>query len=133
VRHTSGLDTFAALGRFGAVGLVNTAAAYLVFALLLLGGLHYSIATLAGGLAGVALGFGLHGRFVFPGRRGSFLRFVLVFTAIYGASVAIQAAVRPAISGYLAGALATAITVPLSFFLNRWLVFREGGRASRAR
>ena len=47
---------------------------------------------------------------------------------------AIQRLGRPAMNGYLAGALATAVTVPISFLLNRRLVFRgEGGGAGTQR
>jgi len=113
------------LVRFVVVGAITTFAAYAVFAGLLLLGVHYAAATLAGGLAGVVLGFRLHGRFAFRGRAGSFPRFVLMFVTIYGVSVGLQAAARPSLGGYLAGALATAATVPISFLLNRWLVFRR--------
>lgn len=116
----------ARLIRFCIIGGLNTLCSYLLFAVGLHLGLPYPWATLLAGIAGVALGFKLHGRYVFqnPGR-GRFGWFVLVFTATFLASVSVQAAARGFCNGYWAGAFATAVTVPLSFLLNRRLVFRS--------
>lgn len=124
MREAAAAGLLVSLARFGAVGLINSAVAYAAFALTLSLGLHYTIATLAGGAAGVLLGFRLHGRFVFRDRPGQLWRFVLVFLVIYGLSLAVQAGARPAAGGYLAGILAMGVTVPTSYLLNRWLVFR---------
>jgi len=114
------------LVRFGLVGCVNSLASYLVFAGLLRMGWHYALATLGGSACGMALGFRLHGRFVFdhPGR-GRFLRFSLIFISLYGLSIGIQALARLAMNGYLAGAVAASCTIPVSFLLNRTFVFHR--------
>jgi putative flippase GtrA len=120
------------LVRFGIVGSVNTLVSYLIFAGLLRVGWHYTLATLAGCTCGMALGFRLHGRFVFehPGR-GRFMRFALFFIALYGLSIGIQALARKAMNGYLAGVAAASITIPASFFLNRNFVYHSNSnRAS---
>lgn len=75
------------------------------------------------------LGFRLHGRLVFRSRTGRLDRFAMVFVAMSGLSLLVQAIARPHLGGYLAGALATAMTVPISFLLNRSLVFGRGGPA----
>lgn len=121
------LRAAAPLARFGAVGLLNTAVAYAVFAALLSAGLHYALATFAGGLAAVLVGFTLHGRLVFRTRDGRFGRFVGVFLATLAINVLIQRLVRGVAGGYAAGALAAAVTVPLSYLLNRTLVFAGRG------
>jgi putative flippase GtrA len=112
--------------RFGVVGSVNSFFAYLVFAFCLRLGCHFSLATLIGSLFGMMTGFKLHGHFVFgnPGR-GRFLRFALIFCFVYGVSVGIQEIARLAVNGYVAGAIAAAITIPVSFTLNRNLVFHR--------
>ena len=117
---------FSHLVRFGIVGSVNSFFAYLVFALSLRLGCHFSLATLIGSLFGMMTGFKLHGHFVFgnPGN-GRFLRFALIFCFVYGVSVGIQEIARLAVNGYLAGAIAAAITIPVSFFLNRNMVFHR--------
>lgn len=51
--------------RFGLAGILNTAVAYLAFALLLYLGLHYTLATLIGGTAGLIVGYCTTGGFVF--------------------------------------------------------------------
>ncbi|OGR02797.1 MAG: hypothetical protein A2520_09525 [Deltaproteobacteria bacterium RIFOXYD12_FULL_53_23] len=121
----SGLQLFQ-LVRFGIVGSVNTFFSYLVFAFCLGLGWHFSLATLIGSIVGMLMGFKLHGRFVFgnPGK-GRFLRFALIFCFVYGVSVGIQWIARLTVNGYLAGAIAALITIPLSFLLNRGLVFHR--------
>jgi len=112
--------------RFGVVGTLNTAISYGVFSLFLFLGLHYSLATLGGGLVGMTLGFKLHGALVFKhSGKGRFVWFALVFVLIYMLSLGIQLLARRGVNGYLAGAIASAITVPISFSLNQVLVFRD--------
>lgn len=112
--------------RFAMVGCVNSVAAYAMFAVLLRLGLHYSLATFAGSLVGMAIGFKLHGAFVFdhPGR-GRFIYFTLIFSLVMGLSLGIQAVARVAVDGYTAGAIAASITIPISFILNRTFVFQK--------
>ena len=123
---TRNLPPVARLLRFGAVGAANTLVSYLVFALLLRLGAHFAVATLAGGICGVALGFKLHGNFVFNHTgHGRFPHFLVIFMLCYALSLGIQAIARLVMDGFLAGALATAFVVPFSFLLNRNLVFRD--------
>ncbi len=114
------------LVRFGVVGSVNSFFAYLVFAFCLRLGCHFAWATLIGSLFGMLTGFKLHGHFVFgnPGR-GRFLRFALIFCVVYGLSIVIQEVARLTVNGYVAGTIAAAITIPVSFLLNRNLVFHR--------
>lgn len=118
--------------RFGLVGALNTAFAYGVFAALLWTGLHFTLATLLGGAIGVVTGFRLHGKFVFknPGK-GRFLHFCGIFILIYALSVGIQAIARLGMNGYAAGAIASCFTAPISFILNRFLVFHSAGMSDK--
>jgi putative flippase GtrA len=99
--------------------------AYLTFAALILVGLHFAVATLFGSLVGILLGFKLHGKLVFDhSGEGRFMRFVGISLLAYGLSLGIQTLSRPFMNSYLAGGLAAMLTVPVSYLLNRALVFR---------
>lgn len=111
--------------RYGLIGAVNTAVAYGVFAILLMAGLHYTVATLAGGVAGMILGFRLSGRFVFFNRdKSRFYRFLAVFIIIYVVNVSIQKLLQPMVNPYAGGAIATVLCFFISFGLNRNFVFK---------
>lgn len=113
--------------RYGLIGVVNTTVAYAVFAILLAVGLHYALATLAGGVAGMILGFRLSGRFVFLNRdKSRFFHFAIVFVIIYIINVSIQKLLQPWVNPYVGGAIATALGFFLSFGLNRNFVFKAG-------
>ena len=118
------------LMRFTVVGLFNTVASYLVFALCISLGAHFVVATLAGFATGMLMGFKLHGAYVFdhPGDH-RFLRFTLIAVALLGCSLAIQALIRSSVNDYLAGAIAAGFTIPVSFLLNRAFVFHAPDRA----
>ena len=72
------------LVRFLVIGAVNTAFSYLIYALLVLIGLHYSLATLISTVLGIIFNFFTTGRIVFrnmDNRR--FIRFILVYAFTY--------------------------------------------------
>ena len=118
--------------RFVIVGGFNTLASYLMFALCIRLGCHFVVATLAGFVVGMLIGFRLHGAYVFdhPGDH-RFLRFTLIGVLLLGCSLAIQASIRHWVNDYLAGALAAAVTIPMSFLLNRALVFHAPDKPDR--
>lgn len=111
---------------FAFVGILNTLLAFGIFAALVWCGLHYALATLIGGSAGVILGFRLHGRFVFMrSGKGRFAQFVGIFLVMYGLSIGIQSLARTRWKAYVAGAIASCITIPISYGLNRIFVFQS--------
>jgi putative flippase GtrA len=112
------------LMRFSIVGVFNTVASYLMFALCIKLGAHFVVATLAGFALGMLMGFRLHGAFVFdhPGDH-RFLQFSIIAVLLLLCSLGIQALIRPWVNDYLAGALAACFTIPVSFLLNRAFVF----------
>jgi putative flippase GtrA len=111
--------------RFGLAGILNTAVAYLAFALLLFLGLHYTLATLIGGAAGLIVGYYTTGGFVF-GHCGDnrWLRFIATFAVIYFLNIGVQYFLRRYLDPYLSGALGTFASLLASFALNKWFVFR---------
>jgi putative flippase GtrA len=117
------------LVRFVIAGTVNTAFSYGVYALFLWLGLSYPLANLASMILGVMLGFVTQGHFVFrkmETRR--FPRFVASWLVMWAVNVAVIAALMPVVNhnAYVAGALALCVIVPLSFVVQRHLVFGGG-------
>lgn len=113
--------------RFGLAGTLNTAVAYLAFALLLFLGLHYTLATLIGGAAGLTVGYYTTGGFVFGHSGGNrWLRFIATFAVIYLLNIGVQHFLRRHLDPYLSGALGTFASLLASFALNKWFVFRPG-------
>lgn len=111
--------------RFTIVGLLNTAASYGVYALLLALGQHFSTASLCSLVFGVFLSFATQGRFVF-GRTGidRFPRFVAAWALLYFANIALIGALQQlGFNAYLGGALALVPITGLSFLLQRHFVF----------
>ena len=116
------------LGRFVLGGLFNTLAVYLLFALFIFIGLHYTLATLVAGALGVVVGYFTMSRWVFRSRRRKrFVHFTLLFIAMYFLSIGIQTLIlRWVIANeYVAGAVALLVTSAISFLVNRYLVFRD--------
>ena len=114
------------LYRYLAAGVLNTAAAYLVFAILLFLGIHYSVATLVGGIGGAVTAYWLNSRWVFnyAGKR-RYGRFLTVFICSYLANVAIQKGLLTTglVDGYVAGAVGTAAAAMIGYLLARTWVF----------
>ena len=117
------------LGRFLVAGLVNTSFSYCVYALCLWLGIAYPIANLAAMIAGVLIGFVTQGHFVFrkfEARR--FPVFIIWWLALWGLKVLVIGALLPMVGGnaYVAGAIALFIIVPISFVVQKHLVFGGG-------
>ena len=112
--------------RFVLVGILNTGFAYLVYAVLLFVGLHYSFASLGTILLGILFSFRTQGRFVFNNtdlRRIG--RFVLAWALIYFMAIGvIHQLVTLGINAYLAGALSLPLTTLASYLVQRFFVFR---------
>ncbi|MGB8931651.1 MAG: GtrA family protein [Anaeromyxobacteraceae bacterium] len=110
-----------------AVGVLNTAVGYSIFALLVFLGLHYTLAVLLSTVLGVAFNFQTIGRLVFGSNDPSLVfRFVGVYAVTYGLNVAGLRALQASHLGpYVAGALLLAPMAVVSFFLHRGFVFRR--------
>lgn len=106
--------------------MLNAFFVYCVFAALLFVGFQYVAATLLAGCAGVIAGYWGHGAIVFRDLTDrSLWRFIAVFLLCFILNIAMQSMLQDHYNAYLAGGLALVVTVPISFVLNRWLVFRR--------
>lgn len=113
--------------RFFVIGAINTLFSYLVYALLVLIGAHYSFATLVSTILGVIFNFFTTGRIVFhsmDNRR--FLRFVLVYVFTFFVNILL---LRWLVDGMqldklIAGAWVTLPVALLSYYLNANWTFK---------
>jgi putative flippase GtrA len=113
--------------RYLLVGGVNTVFGYSVFALLVLSGLHYSIALFFATVAGVFFNFKTFGSFVF-GRSdwGLIWKFLAVYGVLYGVNVFLVFIFLHFLSNvYVANALAIIFIAGLGFYLNRRYVYEK--------
>ena len=114
--------------RFLVVGSINTIFSYIVYAILILAGAHYSLATLISTVLGVIFNFFTTGRIVFRNMDNKrFISFVLVYTFTYLINILL---LRWLIDGLameklFAGALVTLPVALLSYFLNAKLTFKD--------
>lgn len=114
--------------RFFVVGAINTLFSYLVYALLILLGMHYSLATLISTVLGVIFNFFTTGRIVFRSMDNKrFIMFVLVYAFTYFVNILLLSWLVDGASmdELLAGALVTLPVALLSYSLNSKLTFRE--------
>lgn len=116
------------LVRFLVIGAVNTAFSYVIYALLVLIGLHYSLATLISTILGIIFNFFTTGRIVFrnmDNRR--IIRFILVYALTYLVNVLFLKWLVDGLSmdKLLAGALVTLPVALLSYYLNSIWTFRD--------
>jgi putative flippase GtrA len=111
--------------RFLAVGGLNTAFGYGVFALLLLAGLSYPYALLAATIAGVLFNFVTIGGVVFQSMKTRRLaRFVLVYGFLYALNLGVlKGLIALKISPYTGQAALMPFLAMLSFYLNKRFVF----------
>ncbi len=113
--------------RFIAVGTINTAFSYGLYAFFLFIGFNYAIANLLALLLGIVFSFKTQGRFVFSNTDNRlFLRFVLGWAIIYLATILlIGQLVAQGLNAYLAGALALPFSTVLSYLVQKHLVFSK--------
>jgi len=117
------------LKRFVTAGVLNTSLSYGVYALCLWFGIPYPLANLAAMVAGVLIGFLTQGHFVFRRLESwRFPRFLLSWLALWGLNVLLIRLLLPMaeMNAYIAGALALCVIVPLSFVVQKHLVFGGG-------
>lgn len=113
--------------RFLFVGALNTLFGYVIYALLVLIGLHYSLATLISTILGIIFNFFTTGRIVFKNRDNKLIiAFVLVYAFTYGVNVLL---LRWLIDGLgvnklVAGAIVTLPVAVLSYLLNSIFTFK---------
>ena len=116
------------LVRFFVVGAVNTLFSYLVYAIFVLAGAHYNLATLVSTILGIIFNFFTTGRIVFRKLENNrFILFVLVYAFTYLVNILL---LRWLIDGLgmdklIAGAVISLPVALLSYLLNANITFRE--------
>lgn len=113
--------------RFLVIGGINTAFAYLVYAGLLLAGLHFAAANLGALVLGVLFSFKTQGVLVFRDPRNRlFARYVGAWLLIYCVQVSlIGILINMGLNAYVAGLAVLPVIVPTSYFVQRLLIFRQ--------
>lgn len=111
--------------RFVLTGTVNTIVAYAVYALALVLGCVYTVANFIALVTGILISFTTQGKFVFNSLDYSlFWRFLVCWILIFWANVAIiRHLIELRFDPYVAGALALPFITPLSFVVQKYLVF----------
>ena len=118
--------------RFVLVGAANTGFNVLVYWAFLWAGLAVPLASLASLIVGILINFTTQSRFVFDNRDPwKLLPYFMTWIMLYGFNLGlIWLLMRLGLDAYLAGLLSTPVTVLLSFFLQKFFVFRPT-RSSR--
>jgi putative flippase GtrA len=112
--------------KFLAVGLLNTAFGYTVFAALIYAGLPPTPALVATYGVGVPFNFVTTRRLVFARSHASLARFIAAYVVIYFFNLALFDALRAAGATPLAAqALSLPVVAVFSFLLFKFKVFRE--------
>jgi putative flippase GtrA len=111
--------------RFLLVGALNTVFGYTVYCLLLLAGMHYTLALVCSSVVGVLFNYRTTGRLVFGHRgHGLLARFALVYAVCYGLNVLVLKSLAALGLSYYAGqALVTLPMAFVTFSLNARFVF----------
>lgn len=116
--------------RFMLIGGLNTAFSYGLYAAFIFIGLSYRWAYLLALLIGIFFSFATQGAFVFNNRERRLIgRFALVWIMIYLFNMAlIEQVMRAGLDAYIAGALTVVPSTTLSYFLQRFYVFRRAAK-----
>jgi putative flippase GtrA len=113
--------------RFVLVGAANTGFNILVYWAFLWIGLAVPLASLASLIVGILINFTTQSRFVFDNRNPwKLLPYFVVWAILYAFNLGlIWLLMRFGLDAYLAGMLSTPMTVLLSYFLQKFFVFRR--------
>jgi putative flippase GtrA len=116
--------------RFVAVGCLNTAVGYGLYALCIWLGAGYVAAAFLSMVGGVLFNYRTTGALVFSGRKGSLARFAGCYGLVLAFSVAVLGHLdRQGFDPYVAGLIAGVPAAALSFLLLRIFAFRPVRRA----
>lgn len=112
--------------KFVFVGIINTIFGYSIYALLIMLGVHYTLAMLCSTIIGSLFNFKTTGKIVFKNTKNNLIfRFLFVYVAMYLFNMlVIKSCVFLNYNLYLSGVIALFFAVPISFLLNRAFVFR---------
>jgi len=113
------------LVRFLAVGLLNTAFGYSLFAIFLYAGIHYALSLLLATIIGILFNFKTTGVLVFKSHNNRLIfRFFGVYGLVYGVNVtSLKLLYELGVEPYYGGAVLIIPMALLAFLLNRKFVF----------
>ena len=114
--------------RFFAVGALNTLFSYVIYAILILLGLHYTLATLFSTILGIIFNFFTTGRLVFRSMNNRlFYKFVMVYGCTYLVNILLLHWLVDllAVNKLVAGAITTLPVAMLSYTLNSRFTFSK--------
>lgn len=120
--------------RFLFVGALNTAFSFGVYTILVVLGIHFTIANLVALIAGILFSYHTNATVVFDhGRDGTFYRYLALWITLYILQITVIWVTTQLTIGWqptlwvtpeiLGGALALAVSVPTSFLILRFWVF----------
>lgn len=112
--------------RFIVVGIVNTFACYVVYAIFLLLGANFALASLMALVFGIVMSFLMQGKFVFYNRSRSLIfRFLVVAALNYGVNISLIDSLKNlGFNPFLGGFFALPLGSVLSYLGSRYFVFR---------
>jgi putative flippase GtrA len=113
--------------RFLVIGAINTLFSYLVYALLILLNVHYSIASLVSTILGIIFNFFTTGRIVFNNKENKLiLKFFMVYLVTYLVNLlCLRGLELLHMDMLIAGAITTLPIALLSYLLNSIFVFKK--------
>lgn len=124
------LESLLLLFRFGAVGILNTAFGYVVFAAFVLAGTPHTPALALSTIAGVAFNFQTSRRLVFH-TAGRVLRFVGVYCVAFALNLAaLSRLAELGVPALLAQAMLALPIAVVSFLAQKNFVFGAAGRSA---
>ena len=115
------------LVRFGAIGVVNTAFSYAIYSALIYVGCNYALANLIALMLGILFSLKTQGALVFKSTENRrIFRFVFAWSLIYLCNILlISKFIDLGFSAYASGALALPFSTVLSYFAQKFFVFRR--------
>ncbi|MBQ9971772.1 MAG: GtrA family protein [Elusimicrobiaceae bacterium] len=114
--------------RFLIIGTLNTAFAYGLYALFIFVGCHYALAVFLSTVIGICFSFKTLGAFVFDNPDN---RLIFKFFSVYVVCYFVNVGILKLLTGsgmqnlYLAGLISSFLVALVSFFLNKFVVFRR--------
>ena len=112
---------------FATVGVANTIFGYAVYAFCLYVAWPYQVASLLSMVASIFVGFIGQGRLVFKNSSSKrIVRYVLMWVGLLTVyNQVVKVAIECGYSPYIGGLMALPIVIPLSFFAQKYFVFRR--------
>lgn len=114
--------------RFLIIGAMNTAFAYGLYSLFIFLGCHYTLAVFLSTVIGICFSFKTLGAFVFNNPDN---RLIFKFFTVYGVCYVVNVGILRLLTAtgmknlYAAGLISSFLVAMVSFFLNKFIVFRK--------